>query len=585
MVSSFFWLGTAFAAAASAILCFLSRRDPRRIPWIFYVLYVILPFAAGGFHSHVSFVISWCLFFHLAGLYKKNGGLHLVCNFNSIAVVSVVIAFALTPLWAADRGMALFGIVRSFPLLLLMLVFMQYPREDRQRFLQLVPLSGVFMTVLSGVFLLIPGAKDYLTVYSRLSGFLQYPNTFAAFLLAGLIIQNQNPTPGRKDYVLDALLILGILLSGSRTCFMLLIAALMGIGLIRHNLRQLLILVCFLLCSLLLAILAADSAILQGADRFTNIDLQDNSFVRRLLFFKDALKIILRHPFGTGFLGYRALEGLYQSGNYTVTFVHNELLQLLLDIGWIPSLFMAVSLLRTMLSGDTLPCNRLLLVILLGHCMLDFDLQYLLFWGILLSVPDFENGRSITLQKGTTSLCLICTVVLLFSSCLGIADYRYSTGRYRECLNIMPVHTDAMIKLLRTTAVSDTTAETADRVLALYPTCSAAYSAKADAAYASGRILDMIEYKKQAICYSRFNAWEYRDLFQKLYSAMEAYLEAGDSVSAAYCANRLLEIPDMLKEAAKTLDPMDVQTIEKKILTLPEEYLALLDMLTDNFSQ
>ena len=146
------------------------------------------------------------------------------------------------------------------------------------------------------------------------------------------------------------------------------------------------------------------------------------------------------------------------------------------------------------------------------------------------------------------------------------------------------MHTDSMLKLLRAVANPEAATELADRVLELYPTCATAYSAKADAAFASGKVLDMIEYKKQAIYYARFTIREYLDYFRKLYSAMQTYLEAGDSVSAAYCANRLLEIPGMLEEAAKTLDPMDVQTIDKQVLTLPEDYLTLLEVLKENFS-
>ena len=55
------------------------------------------------------------------------------------------------------------------------------------------------MTVLSGGLSLIPPLNGFFTVNSRLAGFFQYPNTFALYLLAGIIL-----TGSRTGFVLFA---------------------------------------------------------------------------------------------------------------------------------------------------------------------------------------------------------------------------------------------------------------------------------------------------------------------------------------------------------------------------------------------
>lgn len=580
MINSIVWLGAGLSAAAAVILyrCFKDRG--KDIPAVFFYLYFVLPFLAGGFHSHVSFVTSWVLFFQLLRLYRENKSLSFVLNINSLSVLMLVAAYAVAPLWAASRGMAMYGLLRYLPLLLYILLLMQYPARIHRDFLALIPLSGAFMTVISCALLLFPEAKATVTVYARLSGFLQYPNTYAVFLLAGLILQNLGSTLRKEDYLIDAVLILGIALSGSRTCFVLLFFTLAGIVVLHHKLRQLLVFGGFLAGSLLLVLIASRVKILHEVDRFFKLDFSDSSFLLRFLFYKDALKIIADHPFGTGFLGYIALEGLYQTGCYTVTFVHNGLLQILLDVGWIPGLFMAGVFLKGLCSPKTAPGSRLILFILLGHCMLDFDLQFFLIWVLLLSTLDFETGKRCTLPVGKNIVPGICIAVLLWCSLLGIGDYFYSTGRYETCMKLVPWHTDAMTKQLRKTDTPEQADVLADRILEWNPTSGAAYSAKAGAAFASGRILDMIGYKKQAISLSRFAVHEYNDYFKKLYTAMQTYVRNGDTESAAYCANRLLEIPGMLDAAAAITDPLDTETIEKNILQLPEAYREVLAIIS-----
>lgn len=168
-------------------------------------------------------------------IFKQQKHLRFHVNLNTIAVLLVPAFYTISPLWAADKGMAIFGILRYLPLSLYVLTLMQYSREQLRRALSLVPLCCAWMTLSSCLLLLIPGIDAYVTVKERLSGFMQYPNTFAAFLLAGLVLQGTKESRSKSDLMTDAILIYGIILSGSQTGFILLFIALAGIVLIQKD--------------------------------------------------------------------------------------------------------------------------------------------------------------------------------------------------------------------------------------------------------------------------------------------------------------------------------------------------------------
>ena len=91
------------------------------------------------------------------------------------------------------------------------------------------------MTLTGCLLWLFPAAKDLVTVNGRLSGFLQYPNTFAAFLLTGIAVLGAKSRPKATDYLTGAVLIAGLFLSGSRTGVLLLALLLPTIGVVHKK--------------------------------------------------------------------------------------------------------------------------------------------------------------------------------------------------------------------------------------------------------------------------------------------------------------------------------------------------------------
>lgn len=114
--------------------------------------------------------------------------------------------------------MALIGFFKFMPLILYALVLMQ-DQTDSEKILGVMPFAMVIITVITAILMQIEPLKDYFAVAGRLAGAFQYPNTYAIVLLVCELFVIQKEERKKIDYALIALLLAGILLTGSRTVF------------------------------------------------------------------------------------------------------------------------------------------------------------------------------------------------------------------------------------------------------------------------------------------------------------------------------------------------------------------------------
>ena len=125
-------------------------------PIFVWYLLLILPFFAGGFHPSVAIITTPVLLISLIQIFRKQGFLKTTLNLQSIACFAVTLGYCITPLWAADRGMAIIGILRFISLPLLVLLLMQYTQTEKVQFLHYLPISGVIMTLLGCILWFFP---------------------------------------------------------------------------------------------------------------------------------------------------------------------------------------------------------------------------------------------------------------------------------------------------------------------------------------------------------------------------------------------------------------------------------------------
>jgi hypothetical protein len=118
--------------------------------------------------------------------------------------------------------------------------------------------------------------------------------------------------------------------------------------------------------------------------RYLSLSFLESTFVGRLLYAYDALPVVCSHPLGLGYLGYAYLQPSFQTGMYTVLYAHSDFLQILLDVGFVPFLFLLFVVGKTVFSGDVPWTHKWIFLVMTAHALLDFDFQYLSVFGVYL---------------------------------------------------------------------------------------------------------------------------------------------------------------------------------------------------------
>lgn len=557
-------------AAAVGIAALWEKSLPAEEKTLCFLVY-FLPFLGGGFSS-ASWAVTICALLLLLGWFeRRRGKLAVPCNDTFLTLLLLTVCSGISVFWAVDRGMAVWGIIRYVPVVLFGLVLVQLPPERRQKVWMLVPLSGVVMTILSGIGQYFPEMAQQYTVAGRLAGFFEYPNTFAAYLLTGLVISVFAEDRNKRAWLGDTILICGVLASGSRTVFLMMIVVLLLLVLLHRKKKAWL----GLLAALLIGFGAVAALSILGhnhiLDRLLSISLKSSTFLGRLLYFRDALPVIRSHPLGLGYMGYHALQGSFQTGVYSVAHVHNGILQLFLDVGWVPAIAMIYVFLRGFFQKGGSHVGRLVMLVLLGHSLFDFDMEFLPVWLVLLPALHWEDGVTFRL-RGSRVLRILG--VLLAGICLWLAagDSLFRAGKMDLALKVTPFHTQALEYRLTQLRDAEELDAAADRLLNLNSSSRLGHSAKANAAYASGDVAAMVAEKKTAIRCARYDLEEYCDYFRKLNDYLLRYREQGDSRSAEICASLLLEIPGLLEQVRQETTSQAWMLDDVPQLELPAQY-------------
>lgn len=538
------------------------------------VLIAIAPFFVGIFYEWTSVLLSIFLIGYLLHCYYHNGKVRVPKSITLLSTTVIVCAYGLSVFWAVDHGMAVMGIVKFLPLPLFVLAIAQVEAVHRQELLELLPLAGFVMTLLSWGFSFIPECNAYFMINKRLGGFFQYPNTFALYLLLGIIILVTEEQWDRKEILLLIGLLTGIALSGSRTVFILLIITVIVFLFILKDKKKKLFLggliALLIIFTISYVFLTEDTA---AIGRYLTASLSSSTLIGRILYMKDAIPVILKNPLGLGYMGYYFMQGSFQTGVYSVLNVHNELLQILLDIGWIPAIVFIVAVACGIRKGNLQ--SRMLIIMLAIHCMVDFDLQFIAVFLILLTVIYCEEKKTYKNPKKTT-MNIVAGILICFNLYFGCISGLYYLNQNTLVLTLYPYHTNSLIQLLTETKEAEEMDQLADRILRINEYSTLAYSAKARAAYSDGDFANVIVYKKKAIETAKYDLEEYLDYFNMLYIGYQLYSEKGDVNSAQVCIQCMLEIPEMIEDVLDNTDSLAYKIVDKPELELPGEYLNIL---------
>ncbi|MBE6562329.1 MAG: O-antigen ligase family protein [Ruminococcaceae bacterium] len=516
--------------------------------------------AVGLFYEFSAMLFCALLGVFLIVLFIKNKELAVYVNLTSVSVFTIALFYLLSSLWAVDGGAAFAGFFRFMPVPLFLILLWQRDKDGKEKVTAYLPFIGVIMTAVSAGLAQIPALSEYFTVAGRLSGFFAYPNTFAMFLLVCLILTLTGGKFGVKNALYAIVLLGGILYSGSRTVFVLTAVSLILLIFTVKN-RKVKIAVgaglgAVALAAVLIALLSDGYSVF---GRFLTISLSSSTFIGRFLYFKDALPIILEHPFGTGYLGYYYLQQEFQTGLYSVRYVHNDILQLALDVGIIPALLFVASIIRSIFSKNTSGTLRIILLVFTAHALFDFDLQFIGMFMLFITLLDTHSGKTVILKKPV--FFTVCTSVLsIMALWLTAAFALMSFGANEASARIYSANTQNDTVLLTEAETTAEMAEIAERILSRNAHVSVAYSAKAREAFSAGNFASVINHKKQVLRLAPFAYEEYEEYCTMLITGISLYEQAGDIQSADYCraelvscAEKLYSLPEKMSGEGKKI--------------------------------
>jgi hypothetical protein len=354
--------------------------------------------------------------------------------FALLVVCYVIAAFA-----ARDKGAAAMGIVHPAALFMFWVLWSNLEDGLRKDIFEFIPDMAAALTLLAYIMYFIPAAREYLYNAQRLGGIFQYSNTYALFLLAAVVIRLYDEKT-ILFCVEIVILLSGIVFCGSRSVVLIAVVFL-AVFTIRniHSGKMIIGLVAALIviCALLQPVMKLD---IQRLLKFT---LSSSTLNGRLLYWQDALKVIAGKPFGLGYMGYYFMQPKFQTGVYSVKFVHNDILQFALDGGWLAALVIAVVFVTNIIKQDG--CRRSILILILLHSLFDFDLQYAAVMCVAIMCMKPEECLEIGQSFAKTTLGILTLVCVYFSVAFGFDRF----GEYETAVKLYPGNTFARMELMK----------------------------------------------------------------------------------------------------------------------------------------
>lgn len=476
---------------------------------LFAVLMLIYPFFSGIFYDWAVFLSLIINAVFLIAYSAGKGRINIYFDIKGVAGLVILATSLLSIFVSVSKGDAVLGVARIVSVLIFILILMQLEDERHLAAFKMIPYAGILMIAVSALIFCFPDIRPMAFETNRLAGLFQYANTLALFLLFGVIITINE----LKNYPLCVGLILGILWTGSRTTLVITLLLILYYAIRLKEARK--ILLCIVGGIVLLALLAG--LLLGLSDNFgriTTLALSSSTFVGRLLYIQDALPLIASHPFGLGHLGYMMIQPVIQTGVYSVRYIHNEYLQVILDYGWIAGaafITLLVSGLKGAIAGKK-GMEAEIIICSMVHILMDFDFQYLVILYIVLMCMDWKCTKSISvdlLPVRVVSICIILPSIWL------LAAFSMKDINPKAAAQIYPWSYELTESLTMTSKDANEVESGAGRMLEMNPYSYEAYNALGDVAIYKNDIDSLMDMKWKCLEIGAFHDifyTEFRDI-------------------------------------------------------------------------
>ena len=495
----------------------------------------------------------------------KNKRIYIPTGKNTIFLLIYLCSFLIVEFFAIDKGMNLLAFFKNLTILLFVVLYLQFNRNGEtndenqkanlyQDKFKVVPYSACLTVILSLLLMLNPASSVFDN--SRLQGTWKYANSYGLFLLIGVYVLLNKEKLSWKDYVMFAILFVGIVLTNSRAIIILtLVAVIASLFSNKMNYKKIIIIaLCFLL-------LFGGMYLFSKMEKRVNKDMLESSeFITRLLYYHDALKMIKDNPFGLGYDGWYYKQVEVQTGVYDTKFVHNSVLQVLLDVGIIPTVALIFMLGMTFFHKKQNAFSRMMMILILGHSFIDIDLEYLYFVLLLMCFIDF-NPKEIEIKRNKYLWITPLLLLALWYFIIFLSDANYKAKSYREAVNIIPFHTEAIQEVLYDVTKKEEQLEYAKKALQYNKIVSGAYEALSNDFQEKGEYVKALEMEEKRLGYNKYSMYNYMVYAKFLQKGIEYCSKNKQTEERKIFLQKVLEIEDIINNVLDNTNPLCYKTI------------------------
>ena len=533
------------------------------------VIFGIIPFLFGTFYDFSVFFVSAIVSTILLIIFIKNKKLQIKINNAFILSIILVIFSILTIIWAVDKTSAQAGVLRYLSLLVFSILLMQLSEKNKENILKIIPYSGLAIVLISIILGLFPNLKGI--VYSesnRLTGLFQYANTFALYLLIGFIITT-NRKINKCTIPTAIILLFGIFMTGSRTTFVLSIIYIIYLSFRKETKNKKLYAIIYFSILLVIGIYVLVTKKLDTIGRIFTISLDSSTLLGRILYWKDGLVLLLQNIFGYGYMGYSYKIYEIQTGMYYTKFVHNDYLQMALDIGIIPLIAFIVILIKSLISKQNTKLNKIILISIMLHMFLEFDLQFIIIFYILIMCLEEKEYKKIEINYSITTdiIILISDFIFIY---YGIAYFMNYIGKNDITISMLN-NTQAKVELMLETENINNAKKLADEILENNKYEYQAYYIKSMYYLQNKEFDKMVENKKKEISLDKYNPKVYEEYVYMLSQVLQYYAEKENQEMTQKYAGYILEVENMVEDVKSKTSTLANKLQDSSEIKLNEE--------------
>lgn len=515
--------------------------------------WILVPFIYGGFYDWIIFAMAVIWQVCLLYIAIQNKKIILPEKTICIIVTGIMLCYVGTVFYGIDSGMSELGLIKVIALLQFLLLVEQIQYEERIELLEQIPMIASVMAVISMISYITPWKHTFFQA-SRLGGFFQYSNTFALYLLIGIIVLLYEKKKDKLWYIKLYILTTAVLFTGSRIVFFLMIIGIVITG------------------------------SYQNMGRYLTIFTHNSTLWGRILYQIDGLKMLLKRPAGLGYRGYYFLQPSVQSVAYTTKFVHNDFLQIGLDGGMIAMILAVILFIQSIYEKSSQDLQKHLLVIIAIHSCLDFNLQFLSIGMIVIVCMQCKEKKELQLKK-IKIFCLLTFVGFVLSLRAGIGTSLEYQGKYKQALKIMPELTTARMKQLSKETDKNQAEESADKLIHSNKRISQAYGVKAEIAYGENNYNAMVRYKRQEIKNRKYDIAVYEDYIDKLACILQEKQADSDTKGMKQYLEELLWIQQYIEKINTQTNPIANHLKDESILQFDSNYQNYLEQIRDYYNR